>query len=959
MRKNFLESENEGSVSRLLSASKIFFLIFLIFTMLFVVVYSFADEEPLKFDDRVTYIENWTVADTEGNVFETGRYYRDDRPYTGPFSIMSKLPAKVEDNTVLCFIANRDVAVYINGTCRKLLDTSEENFLPGGHVKRFYMTIPLTASDSGADIIIVRSTNSSQPEMVPEAFITTELGLYQLLMEKYGVSFVLSIILLIFSIAVIAIGIGMQFRFRMKIYMLYGALGIFDIAAWLVTNSYLYPFVFGHYHVDGIANFMFCLMMPFSLILYLDAIQMGRYRKYMVVLTVISMINAALWTSLHFTKIMSFMNSLLYIDIVLGALILSTLIIIFIDYRKGNIGDYKYTAIGFAGFLIFSLLEIVSLVFKLNNINHLPMLIGLMFLLTFVVAQQVFDLRVISLEKQKAVALSDAKTKFLASMSHEIRTPINSILGMNEMIIKENRDKVIDEYARTVQSSGRMLLTLVNDVLDFSKIEAGKLEIMNVDYSISRVFSEVLPMLKERAKVKGLELEIRIKDEVPDGQTGDEFRLKQILVNLIGNAVKYTDKGFVTVTLGGEYAKDKNRFDLTISVADTGRGIKPEEISRLFDAFSRADMRKNRNIEGTGLGLAIVKSIINSMDGTINVESEYGKGSEFKVAIPVGVYDRTPVKDDLSGKSAEPVEEYKCDFRAPNAKILAVDDNSSNLKIVKLFLKETGITPDLSMSGKEAIELCKKTKYDLIFLDHMMPAPDGIETLKMIKKDPESLNRDTKVVVLTANAIAGSRQMYLSAGFADYLTKPIDSRKLLITLKEMLPADLKELIVHDRKEQAEDKPVRKVLTEKKPKKKSDENDFYIMEFLPKTNGTKDSELRKHMAEISGIDFDKGLLHCGGSESVYREILSDLANDCGNRVMRMRMNILSEKFDLYCIDAHAIKGLMATIGWKDMSELAKKHEFAVKEENLEFVRNEYEAFLDAYQSACASIKKCIA
>ena len=959
MRRYFLESENEGSVSRLLSASKIFFLIFLFFTLLFIVVYSFSDEEPLTFEDGVTYIENWTVTDPDGNVFETGRYYKDNRSYTGPFTIMSRLPEKVEDNTVLCFIANRDVTVYINGKCRKVLDTSQENFLPGGHVKRFYMLIPLYASDSGADLMIVRSTNSSQPEMVPETFITTELGVYHLLMKKYGTSFALSIILLIFSIAVIAIGIGMQFRFKMKIYMLYGALGIFVIAAWLVTNSYLYPFIFGHYHVDGIANFMFCLMMPFSLVLYLDAIQLGRYRKYMVIITIISMINAALWTSLHFTKIMSFMDSLLYIDIVLGILILSTLIILFIDYRKGNIGDYKYTAIGFVGFLVFSLLEIVSLVFKLNNINHLPMLLGLMFLLAFVVAQQVYDLRVISIEKQKAIDLSDAKTRFLASMSHEIRTPINSILGMNEMIIKENRDKVIDEYARTVQSSGRMLLTLVNDVLDFSKIEAGKLEIMNVEYSISRVFSEVLPMLRERAKVKELELEVRVKDEVPDGQIGDEFRLKQILVNLIGNAIKYTDKGYITVTIGGSYVSEGDRYDLTISVADTGRGIKAEDISGLFDAFSRADIKKNRNIEGTGLGLAIVKSIITSMDGTINVESEYGKGSEFKVAIPVRIYDRTPVKEDFSGKAAEPVEEYKCDFRAPNAKILAVDDNSSNLKIIKLFLKETGIVPDLSMSGKEAIELCKKTKYDLIFLDHMMPPPDGIETLKKIRKDPDSLNHDTKAVVLTANAIAGSRQMYLSAGFSEYLTKPIDSRKLLITLKEFLPPDLKELIVHDREETVDDKPVRKVLKEKKSRKQSDEKDFCIMEFLPKSNGTKDSELRKHISEISGIDFDKGLLHCGGSESVYREILSDLANDCGNRVMRMRMNILSEKYDLYCIDAHAIKGLMATIGWKEMSELAKKHEFAVKEENLDFVRDEYEAFLDAYQNACASIKRCIA
>ena len=912
---------------KLFKTSKVFFFLFLTFALLFTTVYSIMDKKSAIKEDEIRFIENWTVIDAEGNTFETGRSFRDNKVYNGDFTIISRLPDYISDNDVLCFGAHIEVSVYIGGSKARTLSVIDDEDVPGGHVKTFYVTIPLYAEDSGAEIRMVRNTTYAQPEVVPETFVTTMIGVYGFLFDRYGVSFCLALVLLIFSIVVITIGLGMFIRQHKRIAMLYGAIGVFIVAAWMITNSYLYPFIFGHYHVDGIVNYMYCLMLPFGFILYVNSIQQGRYLKIMTALLVCSSVNALLWTVLHFAGILQYNKALVYIDIILGILIIVGLGILIDDIRHGNFRKYKYTVIGFFGFLFFCAIEIYILMFMSLKSDDIPMLIGLAFLLVFVVIQQVEDLKKTYEEKQKAIDLSDAKTRFLAGMSHEIRTPINSILGMNEMILKENKDEVIAEYARTVRSSGRLLLSLVNDVLDFSKIEAGKVEIAKEEYSISRVLSEIMPMLTERAENKSLTLRTHINNEIPDGQIGDESRLKQVLINIINNAVKYTDTGSIDVILDGNYTDD-NRFGLKISVKDTGRGIKKEEIGTLFKAFYRADEKKNSNIEGTGLGLSIVKSIIDSMGGEITVESEYGKGSVFCVNIPVGVFDRTPVKEDFNDIVSMPEESLGCDYTS-DAKLLVVDDNSANLKVVKLFLKETGITPEVCSSGTEALELCKKNRYDLILLDHMMPAPDGMETLKLIKNDAESLNKQTEVIVLTANALAGSREMYIFAGFADYLVKPIDSQKLLSTVKKFLPKEK----IYDRSKQKDIGS---------PEQKGD-------------NGSSNSLREKIKAEIPDMDYEIALSHCG-DEEIFKEILEDLTENYKERLDKLNNSLQNKDYEAYMIEVHAIKGNMATVGLMELSERARKHEFAVKEDNISFILEDHEAFFTEYKKACENMKK---
>ena len=421
---------------------------------------------------------------------------------------------------------------------------------------------------------------------------------------------------------------------------------------------------------------------------------------------------------------------------------------------------------------------------------------------------------------------------------------------------------------------------------------------------------------------------------MPAALISDEFRIRQILVNILNNAVKYTEKGSVTLRIGGSF-KD-NIYELCMSVKDTGKGIREEDRAHLFEAFSRADMKANANIEGTGLGLAIVKGIVDSMKGTIEVESEYGVGSEFRVTLPVEYSDREPLRNDFMEK--RPLQEEISEngaFTAPDARILAVDDNHSNLSIVKLFLKRTGIVPELCSSGSRAIELCRENKYDLILLDHMMPAPDGIETLHMIKTDEASLNKDTKAVVLTANAVADSRRMYMDAGFDDYLTKPLDSTVFEHTVMEMLPKD---------------KVIPVSASGNAGSQGEDESDE-IMEF----GSDQMTPFMRRYRSIEGVDLEAALLYCAGDEGFLEEIAADIASEGMERSERMKKSLAENNLKSYNIDAHTIKSNMATLGIKPFSERAKKHEYAARDNDTAFLQKDAEGFLREYVEICSKLK----
>ena len=403
-----------------------------------------------------------------------------------------------------------------------------------------------------------------------------------------------------------------------------------------------------------------------------------------------------------------------------------------------------------------------------------------------------------SLETEKAVALeaTRAKSSFLANMSHEIRTPINAVLGMNEMVLRESDDRNIIEYSESIKSAGHTLLGLVNNILDFSKIESGEMDINPAEYDLSSVINDLVNMIQTRADDKGLVMKLDFDPKIPKVLYGDELRIKQVISNLLTNAVKYTEKGTVFFSIWFE-PKDDDSIILRVSVEDTGIGIKPEDVSRLFNQFDRIEESRNRNKEGTGLGMNITQKLLELMGSTLEVKSVYGKGSSFSFNLEQKVIRNEELGDyqkaymDLAKKR----KIYTQQFTAPNARVLVIDDNLMNLMVFKSLLKQTLIKIDTATSGDEGLALSDDKKYDVIFFDHMMPDKDGIETLHELKEREGNSNISTPAICLTANAVLGAREEYLSAGFDDYITKPIDPEILEELLRKYIPAEKIKLTV--------------------------------------------------------------------------------------------------------------------------------------------------------------------
>ena len=429
-----------------------------------------------------------------------------------------------------------------------------------------------------------------------------------------------------------------------------------------------------------------------------------------------------------------------------------------------------------------------------------------------------YERRVLELEKDAANASNKAKSDFLANMSHEIRTPMNAIIGMNEMILRSSPKESIKKYALDIQSAGKTLLSIINDILDFSKIESGKMELLPVEYNFSSVMNDIVNMTMKKAKDKGLDYVLDVSEDIPSVMLGDEIRVRQVMLNLINNAIKYTHEGSVTVSV----SYDNPGEMLWVVVKDTGIGIRNEDLGKLFGSFQRLEEDKNRNIEGTGLGLNITMRLVKMMGGTIGVSSKYGEGTTFTVQMKQTVVDRTPIGDFVQNLTR--MQEYKEQYRpaliAPSAKILIVDDNDMNLEVIESLLEDTKMQITTAESGSECLAILRGQSFDVIFLDQMMPGMSGIQTLEAMKK--EHFAESTPVIALTADAIVGARETYIREGFTDYLTKPVMYQDLEDILLKYLRSDLIKKQVqpedHTDPDQAKtDKPVVLVINGSKEK----------------------------------------------------------------------------------------------------------------------------------------------
>ncbi len=841
--------------------------------------------------------------------------------------LRSILPTDIEDGMYLIIHAGRSQDIYIDGELRFTHDGSECE-LPGRIVKSERYPIRLSSSDSGKSIRIVKREKGVINGNVFEMRYGDLYALNRDFIDSNLIKFAMAIVLFLVAIVMCIANLIMNYNY--KVYnpgLRYLGYGMLAIATWIITDSYLYQMVFDNAYIDGLLSFMIIPILPIPFIRYMNEVQEHRYEDLCVGAIAALIVDAITVAILHFTDILSYENTMMISNSIALLCALLLLAFIVLDGIRGYIRRYALIALGLTGLVVFAFLELVFINMHARAFNGIWLTIGIFFMLILSMTHSVRELLASEREKRTAIEANIVKTTFLANMSHEIRTPINSIMGMNEMILRENKDPDIAEYAEHIKRSGNLLLSIIGDVLDVTRIESGKLNIVNNPYNTAGFISDVVDIVYEHAAPKGLEVKLDIDEEMPAVLEGDQNHIKQILINLITNAGKYTNEGQISLRA---YASDilmkgdQGTCNVIFEVSDTGIGIKEDNIGRLFDSFTRFDEKKNANVQGTGLGLTIVKSLAEAMNGEVSVSSTYGMGSTFRVVIPQRVISVNPIEDSWhlshDRKDKKTRGPYRAAFVAPEADILAVDDNGSNLMIIKQLLKATKARVDQADTGNEAISLVSRKHYDVILLDHMMPDPDGVAVLNYIKTDPSGLNYKTPVIVLTANAVGGSRAEYINMGFDDYLSKPIDGITLEQILQRYIP---KEKMDYSEVEETDTKEV-----------KANDN-----EAKPKVFG--DGEFKK-------------IAKMFGDEDFAYEVIHKVAEDTLKQLDKMKSDLLVDRFDDYAINAHAIKGMMASVYYEPLRQRSMEHEKAAKEGRYDFIKEDFEDYSIKCREFCDKI-----
>ena len=587
--------------------------------------------------------------------------------------------------------------------------------------------------------------------------------------------------------------------------------------------------------------------------------------------------------------------------------------------------------------------------------------IGVLLLIFFAVGRYIFSVRrkaaeSESLRREKAAAnlANRAKSEFLANMSHEIRTPINAVLGMNEMILREGKDPVIDRYARNIRSAGRSLLDIVNDVLDFSKIESGKIEIVNGEYSLFELIRTAANMTRPRTESKGLTLNLEIEPTIPDRLFGDSTRVQQIIVNLLTNAAKYTERGEIGLIVSHD-RNDEKKITLRITVRDTGIGIREEDKPKLFHGFERLDAERNRGVEGTGLGLAITKRLAVLMGGDVTFESTYGKGTTFFVTLPQETVGTETVADAAtrSRESETRHEAYRASFIAPDAEVLVADDNELNLFVVEGLLKKTQIKIDAVTSGTAALERIAAKRYDAVLLDHRMPGPDGVETLHRAKELPNA--QGVPFLILTADAFSGAREQFLAEGFDDYLSKPVDGEALEQTLARYLPPE-KVYPAPKGDTPPEDK------TGKPEAPEPTEQPGQTQQTEPAVDETPQED------DAPLLEESVGLHYCSGNAALYKRMSLMFANLYPEKRKRFEDAFAREDWHTYTIYAHALKSSSLSVGSQRLSTAAKETEAqgklvqsedaneTAKAKALAYLKSHHEGLMEMYGKLASLVRQ---
>lgn len=844
-------------------------------------------------------------------------------------TIETVLPDDIPYNSYMCFRSGKqELDIYVDGVLRKQYST-EDTRLFGKISAVAYVFLELTPEDAGKTLTLDVRTDSSYSGILYSAYYGDMMGIWKYFFKQYGAEIIVAFLAVILGMVSIVAGAILRKYYRKEIVLEYLGWGVFVAAVWLISNSVFRQLISPNLSVINDMAFLALMVLPLPLTIYMNGIQKRRYERWYKTVSNIIIADFVVCTGLHILKLVDFTDTIVYMAIVDSFAICCMGITIANDIKKHYIKEYFWVAMGILASVAAAFAQMVMYFRRDTAFSGMILAIGLILLLLFAVVNTIHEILQMERDRQRALLSSEMKGKFLANMSHEIRTPINAVLGMNAMVLRESTDIKIKEYALDIQNASQNLLSIINDILDFSKIESGKMEIIPVEYDFSSMIHDIVNMISIKAASKDLKLEVYVDENLPSRLKGDDVRIRQILVNLMNNGVKYTEQGSVTLRVSGEIREEKVFIDFCVE--DTGIGIKEEDINKLFKAFERIEESRNRHIEGSGLGMSIVFQLLELMGSKLDVDSVYGKGTKFSFLLEQEVLDEKPI-GNLAERIKNQAIEYHYDvaFTAPDAHVLVVDDNPVNRKVFINLLKETMVQIDEASGGMECLEKIRQNKYDVIFLDHMMPDMDGIETLRHIKSEDEHFCMETPIISMTANAISGAREMYLAEGFDDFVSKPINPEKLEYLLMDILPEDK---VVYHKKENADA-----------------QNNSSIS-----------------FPDIDGIDWEYALLHTK-DKSVLQAAVNDyyLMIDAEGDALEKYfeditvddVTIAEEALRQYRIKVHGMKSSAAMIGAVNLSGLAKMLEYAARDNRKDIICSVTPHFLEQWRNYKELLKPCI-
>ncbi len=874
--------------------------------------------------DSMTFNEGW-IMDEGGNVSPVTLPVTTNSKPGLVITIKNTLPDSISDGMTLMFRTSiEDIYVYIDGSLRESYASSGFKRMPY-HLPSAYVVADIGSADAGKEIE-VRLTVKDKAVINEVRLSNGNNAWFKIIRDNIAIT-VIATIVTILGLVTTALYLFFYKRAAAGKSVLYLGLLMTDMGIWSLSESRLRQIVFEHPSLSTYFAYLSMELAGVLVCMFFNEVQGGKYNRRYLLLESMMSLQIILNITLALTGVAELYNTITFSHMWFIVGIVLIIYNIIADIVRKQTGDYIFVLAGMAIFVLFAIFELAN--FYVNPFRSFGAYIcaGLIFLLILTLVQETNRIYKLRLDKSLSDAANKAKSDFLARMSHEIRTPVNAVLGMNELILRESRDPEITEYSEGIEIAGRSLMDIINDILDLEKIERGKLDIINSDYDPAYVINDACTMIEKRASQKGLTFKVHVDRELPVRLKGDEKRLRQILINLLTNAVKYTEKGQVILTVNLIKTEGIKAF-LNISVKDTGIGIRPEDRDKLFESFTRLDNQRTKNIEGTGLGLSIVSRLLDMMGSRLEIESIYGVGSDFYFDLTQDITDVTPVGDYEEHITARRIEKKQDKYLyAPDARILVIDDRPMNLAVVRGFLKNSGMVIDGASSGEEGILLMRANHYDIVFFDHMMPGLDGIETYHRCLKEG-ILSNDFPAVMMTANAIEGTGNEYFEAGFCDYISKPFTSDELTQILARYLPQDMVSYRHGDRTSNTD---------------------------------TEDPAVRSGKAAVAEeaddpsdlVDLTKGLKACMNDQSVYKTVIGEFLKEQNDVLLKEAYE--AKDWEKYRVTVHSMKAGANYIGAGQLHDLAYECEAALKRGETDYIDNNHLKLLALYEDTVAVLK----